>query len=131
MEGPNARALNLAAILPVFSLVALPALHSTRSRDPRAPLKWLLHDSWDLAVTARSIGGSSAGLSSLKGPSFTLSTPKGLELGRFFTHGTKWGGVSEVDSLLGQNTHLGACAAEKKHFSGLCFSEWLKLDTLC
>lgn len=67
MKGPNARALNLAAILPVFSLVALPALHSTRSRDPRASLKWLLHDSWDLAVTARSVGGSSAGLSSLKG----------------------------------------------------------------
>lgn len=131
MEGPNARALNLAAILSVFSLVALPALHSTRSRDPRAPLKWLLHDSWDLAMTARHVGGSSAGLSALKGPSFTLSTPKGLELSRFFTHGTEWGSVSEVDSLLGQNTHLGACVAEKKHFLGLCFSELLKLDTLC
>lgn len=93
MEGPNARALNLAAILPVFSSVALPALHSTRSRDPRAPLKWLLHDSWDLAVKARSVGGSSAGLSALKGPSFTLSAPKGLELSRFFTHGTECGGV--------------------------------------
>lgn len=131
MEGPNARALNLAAILLVFSLVALPALHSTRSRDPRAPLKWLLHDSWDLAITARSVGGSSAGLSALKRPSFTLSTPKGLELKRFFTLGTECGGVIRSGHSWVRTCHLGACDAEKKCFSGLCFSELLKLDTLC